>query len=289
MVCSKCGTENPGASKFCMNCGSALQTACPECSTVLPSGARFCFNCGHEMTAGSTAGMDGQSTQEVARQLVDDIRRQPASEGERRTITLMFCDVTGSTAAAETLDPEAWAQIMGGAFDRFFAPIERYGGTVARLLGDAILAYFGAPIAHEDDPERAVLAGLAILESIEPYAAEVRAKHGIEFGVRVGINTGLVVVGDLGTDNYSEYTALGDAANVAARMEQTAEPGTVRIANATHKLVAPLFEFEDAGSLEVKGKSAPIRASHLAYRFAMHPSRQRIGSHRQIQGTGLRY
>ncbi len=260
MVCSNCGTENPGAAKFCMSCGHTLENSCPACSTALPDGARFCFNCGHELTAGATAGMSGQSTQQVAQQLAEDIRRQPSSGGERRTITLMFCDVTGSTAAAEQLDPEAWAQVMRGAFDRFFAPVERYGGTVARLLGDAILAYFGAPIAHEDDPERAVLAGLDIIESMKPYADEVKAKHGIEFGVRVGINTGLVVVGDLGTDSYSEYTALGDAANVAARMEQTAEPGTVRIAPATHKLVAPLFDIEDAGELAVKGKSEPMRA-----------------------------
>ena len=260
MVCSNCGTENPGAAKFCMSCGHTLQLACPSCSTALPEGARFCFNCGHELTAGSTEGMEGQSTQQVAQRLAEDIRRQQSSGGERRTITLMFCDVTGSTAAAEQLDPEAWASVMGGAFDRFFAPVERYGGTVARLLGDAILAYFGAPVAHEDDPERAVLAGLAILESMKPYGEEVRGKHGIDFDVRVGINTGLVVVGDLGTDSYSEYTALGDAANVAARMEQTAEPGTIRIAEATHKLVAPLFDFEESGALEVKGKSAPIRA-----------------------------
>jgi class 3 adenylate cyclase/tetratricopeptide (TPR) repeat protein len=180
--------------------------------------------------------------------------------GERRIITMLFCDVKGSTAAAETMDPEDWTVIINGAFERMIAPIYKYEGLVPRLMGDAILAFFGAPIAHEDDPQRAILAGLEIQSGIKAYADEMRLKHKIEFGLRVGINTGLVVVGEIGSDLRMEYTAIGDAINLAARMEQTAQPGTVQITEDTYKLVAPLFDVESLGGIEVKGKAAPVKA-----------------------------
>jgi class 3 adenylate cyclase len=173
---------------------------------------------------------------------------------------MLFCDVKGSTAAAETMDPEVWTEIINGAFERMIAPIYKYEGFVPRLMGDAILAFFGAPIAHEDDPQRAILAGLEIQSGIKTYAEELRLKHKIEFGLRVGINTGLVVVGEIGSDLRMEYTAIGDAINLAARMEQTAQPGTVQISEDTYKLVAPLFDFEALGGMEIKGKSALVKA-----------------------------
>ena len=151
--------------------------------------------------------------------------------GERRVITMLFCDVKGSTAAAEKVDPETWTDIMNGVFEYMIRPIYKYEGLVPRLMGDAILAFFGAPITHEDDPQRAVLAGLEIQEGIKPYAEEIRRKHGLEFGLRVGINTGLVVVGEIGSDLRMEYTAIGDAINLAARMEQTAAVGTIQISD----------------------------------------------------------
>ncbi len=183
-------------------------------------------------------------------------------QGERRVVTMLFCDVTGSTSAAERLDPEGWAEIMNGAFEYLIAPVYRYEGTLARLMGDAILAFFGAPIAHEDDPQRAVLAGLDIVQGIRAYQEEVKSKWNLDFGVRVGINTGLVVVGEVGSDLRVEYTAMGDAINLAARMEQTAQTGTVQISADTYSLIGPLFEFESLGEIEVKGKIEPV----LAYR-----------------------
>jgi class 3 adenylate cyclase len=173
---------------------------------------------------------------------------------------MLFCDVTGSTAAAERLDPEEWAEIMNGAFEHLISPIYRYEGTLARLMGDAILAFFGAPIAHEDDPQRAVLAGLDIVQGIRAYQAEIKSRWDLDFGVRVGINTGLVIVGEVGSDLRVEYTAMGDAINLAARMEQTAPTGTVQVAADTHNLMAPLFDFESLGGIEVKGKSEPVPA-----------------------------
>jgi predicted ATPase/class 3 adenylate cyclase len=195
-------------------------------------------------------------------------RAHGAMAGERRVITMLFCDVKGSTAAAEQVDPEGWTEIMNGAFERMIAPIYRYEGTVPRLMGDAILAFFGAPIAHEDDPQRAVWAGLDIQAAMQPYAEVLRQQHGVDFGLRVGINTGLVVVGEIGSDLRMEYTALGDAVNLAARMEQTAEPGSVQITEETHKLIAPLFDFESLGGIEVKGKAEPVSAYRVLGRRA---------------------
>jgi len=181
-------------------------------------------------------------------------------QGERRVVTVLFSDVKGSTTMAEGMDPEDWAEIMGQAFEYLIAPIYRYEGTLARLMGDAILAFFGAPLAHEDDPQRAILAGLEILEGIKPFCERLRGERGLDFGVRVGINTGPVVVGDIGSDLAMEYTAMGDAVNVASRMEQTAQPGTVQIAEATYKLVAPVFEVEPLGGIEIKGHKDPLPA-----------------------------
>ena len=191
---------------------------------------------------------------------LDAARASGEMVGERRVVTMLFCDVKGSTEAAEQLDPEDWSEIINAGFEFMIKPVYRYEGIVARLMGDGLLAFFGAPIAHEDDPQRAILAGLEIVAGIDPYREQVRQRHGVEFDVRVGINTGLVVVGSVGSDLRMEYTALGDAINLAARMEQTAAPGTVRVAHDTYKLVKPLFEFEELGGIEVKGKGEPVPA-----------------------------
>ncbi|KPL21793.1 MAG: hypothetical protein AMJ93_08785 [Anaerolineae bacterium SM23_84] len=180
-------------------------------------------------------------------------------QAERRMVTILFSDVKGSTAMAENLDPEEVMEIMDGAFGVLIEPVYRYEGTLARLMGDAILAFFGAPIAHEDDPERAIRAALEITAGAQRYAEKLEKERGIEgFNVRVGINTGLVVVGEVGSDLRVEYTAMGDAINLAARMESAAEPGTVLITEATHKLIAPLFETEALGPMQVKGKAEPV-------------------------------
>jgi len=188
--------------------------------------------------------------------------------GERRIVTMLFCDVKGSTAAAEQLDPEDYSEIMNGAFTHMIKPVYRYDGTLARLMGDALLAFFGAPIAHEDDPQRAVLAGLDIVAAMRDYRQQMRDRWRLDFDMRVGINTGLVVVGAVGSDLRVEYSALGDAINLAARMEQTATSGTVQIAHDTYKAVRHLFEFESLGSLEIKGKSEPVPAYRVLRRAA---------------------
>jgi len=277
MKCPRCDGENPDGARFCMVCGDALFALCPQCGTELPAQARFCFSCGHQLGENVPDPARARLEQYIPKELLTKLeaaRTGGGTQGERRVVTMLFCDVTGSTAAAEKLDPEDWAEIMNGAFEYLIAPVYRYEGTLARLMGDAILAFFGAPIAHEDDPQRAVLAGLEIVQAIGPYRDEVKERWGLDFQVRVGINTGLVVVGEVGSDLRVEYTAMGDAINVAARMEQAAQPGTVQVADDTHRLIEPLFDFEDLGLSEVRGKTEPVRAFRVAGQKAV-PGRLR--------------
>ena len=278
MNCQQCQAAIPVGAKFCMNCGAALPAGCPNCQAEIPAGAKFCGNCGHALGAAAAAptappvpepasiAARDRLEQYIPKELLaklESARAVGGMQGERRVVTMLFCDVQGSTAAAEQLDPEEWASIMNGAFDYLIQPVYRYEGTLARLMGDAILAFFGAPIGHEDDPQRAIMAGLDIIEAINPYRERVRKEWGIDFNVRVGINTGLVVVGEVGTDLRVEYTAMGDAVNLAARMEQTAQPGTVQVTENTYRLAAPLLEVEELGGIEVKGKSEPVPAYRI--------------------------
>jgi class 3 adenylate cyclase/tetratricopeptide (TPR) repeat protein len=282
MNCPRCQTVNPDGAKFCMNCGASLAIACPNCATELPASAKFCFNCGQqigskEIPASQTGKEEAKFQRYMPRELkakLDAARESHSMEGERRIVTILFCDVKGSTSMAEMLDPEEWADIMNEVFERMIAPVYKYEGTIARLMGDAILAFFGAPIAHEDDPQRTILAGLGIVENIKPYREKIKRERGLDFDVRVGINTGLVVVGEVGSDLRVEYTVMGDAVNLAARMEQTAQPGTVQISEHTHKLIEPLFDLESLGGIEVKGKREPVFA-YRPLRLKAQPGRLR--------------
>jgi len=245
MVCPACGTENPDGARFCLQCGSPLggRAAAPSTSlgSYLPQGL---------LTK------------------LEAARAGRAMAGERRIVTMLFCDVVGSTAMAERLDPETWTEVMNEVFERLIAPVYRYEGTLARLMGDAIFAFFGAPIAHEDDPERAVAAGLGIVDAIRAYREERRGQLAAGLDVRVGINTGPVVVGEVGSDLRVEYTAMGDAVNVAARMEQTAEPGTVQVTAETARLVRDAFELGPRRDVEAKGKEDPVAAHVVLGRTA---------------------
>jgi class 3 adenylate cyclase/tetratricopeptide (TPR) repeat protein len=290
MNCPNCKFANSEDARFCQNCGYALTVACPNCGVVNATPARFCKSCGAglQAEAGATSPAEARPRDEQAggrdallrfipRELaakLEAARTSRTMEGERRIVTMLFCDVKGSTAAAGRLDPEEWTEVINGAFEHMIPPVYRYEGTVARLMGDGILAFFGAPIAHEDDPQRAVLAGLEIVANMAAYSMKIQSQWGLDLEVRVGINTGLVVVGAVGSDLRMEYTALGDAINLAARMEQTAEPGTVRLAENTHRLVEHFFELEPLGPIEVKGKDRPVLAFR-ALRARVHPERTR--------------
>jgi ABC-type oligopeptide transport system substrate-binding subunit/class 3 adenylate cyclase len=179
---------------------------------------------------------------------------------ERRTVTILFSDVKDSTALAEELDPEDWLEIMDGAFDVLIEPVYRYEGTLARLMGDGVLAFFGAPISHGDDPERACRAALAIISGAQQYAAHLERERGISgFNVRVGINTGLVVVGEVGSDLRVEYAAMGDAINLASRMERNAPSGGILISHDTYRHVRGIFDVLAQEPLAAKGKAQMVQ------------------------------
>jgi class 3 adenylate cyclase/tetratricopeptide (TPR) repeat protein len=282
MECPKCSAENPDLARFCHNCGEALDSLpnldCPNCGYALPENARYCTSCGCPVgkatdsvlsLRGSTrpAGfLERMMPQEYLRQLMASKGRVA---GERRIVTILFFDIADSTRIAESLDPEDVLEIMNGAFEVLIEPIYRYEGTLARLMGDGILSFFGAPIAHEDDPIRACHAGLEIVDRAQGYADLLKRMRGIEnFEVRVGINTGLVVVGEVGADLRVEYTAMGDAVNLAARMESAAEPGSVLITDNTRRLISSEFDTEDLGEIRVKGKEQPVHVFRLLARGA---------------------
>jgi len=266
-----------------MNCAAPFSLICPECGTELPPQAKFCYKCAVRVAAPSVG-----PSEAVAQRLQRLVPREFAERllatrgqvtGERRIVTMLFSDVKGSTPMAERLDPEDVLEIMDGAFDVLIEPITRYEGALARLMGDGILAFFGAPIAHEDDAERACRAALEILEGARGYAARLEKERGIYgFNVRVGIHTGLVVVGEVGSDLRVEYTAMGDAVNTASRIEEAAQPGTVLITNDTHRLIAPLFETEALGPIEARGRAEPVSV------FRVLASRVVGGKARGIEG-----
>lgn len=261
MNCPGCQVANPAAARFCLGCGAALPSRCRHCQTELPTGARFCMGCGKPIQDATAA--DEQRQQPLAATAPGVLtEKRPAARlgSERRVMTVLFADVVGSTALAERMDPEDWTRIMNGAFDRLGAAVYRYEGEIARLMGDALLAFFGAREAHEDDPARAVHAALDMLAAARTYAAEIRGQYGIEFAIRVGLNTGPVVVGMVGSDRVREFTAMGDAVNLAARMQGAAQPMSVLLAEQTYRHIRPLFECRDVGLLEVKGKTALVRA-----------------------------
>ncbi|MGI9667156.1 MAG: ATP-binding protein, partial [Acidimicrobiia bacterium] len=178
--------------------------------------------------------------------------------GERRVVTALFCDIVGSTSMAEGMDPEDWTDLVNQLVAKMAASVERYDGTIAHFGGDSILGLFGAPVAHEDDPYRAIRSGLDILESVGALSAEFSADSGTELEVRVGVNTGLVVVGDVAAGGLNTYTALGDATNVASRIQSEARPGTLLISEDTYELVTGDVEVVPLPSVTVKGKSEPI-------------------------------
>jgi len=284
MQCQQCRTDNPEQARFCLKCGAGLIVVCPTCAAELPPHAEFCISCGAKLAEGP-AEPPAAAVKAAADRLQRLVPREYADrllatrgqvQAERRMVTILFSDVKGSAAMGENLDPEDVMEIMDGAFDVLIEPIYRYEGTLARLMGDAILAFFGAPIAHEDDPERACRAALDITAEAAEYAEKLEKDRGIKgFNVRVGINTGLVVVGEVGSDLRVEYTAMGDAINLAARMEQNAPPGGILITHDTYRHVRGVFDVLRQEPLTVKGRRQPVqtylvqRAKPRAFRKGM--------------------
>jgi len=264
--CPNCSQDNPTYARFCQNCGQPLEPGCPNCGTRNAPDARFCKECGASLAV--SADRLGALRQAAPQALQDKIHAASANiEGERKPVTILFTDIVGSTSLAEKLDPEEWKEIVSEAHQRVGEAVYRYEGTIAQLLGDGVLAFFGAPITHEDDPIRAVRAGLDIQHSIGEYARGLKG-YVDNFQLRVGVNTGTVVVGSVGSDMHMEYLAIGDAVNLAARLQSEAQPGHVLISEATAKLAKAAFDLNALGQISVKGKARPVRVFEVVDRKA---------------------
>jgi predicted ATPase/class 3 adenylate cyclase len=230
---------------------------CPACGAAIEGRFRFCPECGQRIStsepqAGAPAPPPGAAS----------------LDGERRQVTILFCDLVGSTAIAERLDPEEYHDLLQQYLTVAFPAIYRFEGVVNTLAGDGLMALFGAPVAHEDDPQRAVRAALAVRDAVAGLAERVVAEGGPGLTVRIGVHSGPVVVGGFGTDLKRDYTAIGDTPNVAARLQSLAAPGGILISEATHRLVQGFFHVRPAGELVVKGKSEPVHAYEVLRRQA---------------------
>src|ERR671923_146864 len=242
LACAACGTENPDGARFCMSCGARLERRCPSCGTPAPPGARFCMNCGH--------GLDGPAAAPPA--------PAEALPEERRQVTVLFGDLSGYTAIAERMDPEAVKALVERALMRLGREVERFGGIVDKYIGDNVMAIFGAPIAHEDDAERGVRAGLGMQEAmVEVNEALPPGEH---LDLRVGVNTGEVLAGAVG----EAYTVVGDTVNVAARLQSAARPGSVTVGERTMRATRDAVIYDALEPLTLKGKAEPVPAWEAA-------------------------
>jgi class 3 adenylate cyclase/tetratricopeptide (TPR) repeat protein len=261
MRCPSCGFENPTGMKFCGQCASPLGRRCPECGFDNPPGFAFCGQCATSLAEPPAASPPQAPLSYTPKHLAEKIlASRTALEGERKQVTVLFVDVSGFTSISEQLDPEDVHQLMNRAFASMLEEVHRYEGTVNQFLGDGLMALFGAPIAHEDHAQRALHAALGMQRVLHDYAAELHGTRGIAFRVRLGLNTGLVVVGSIGDNLRMDYTAVGDTTNVAARLQAAAEPGRIVMSEATHRLVGGYFYTRSLGELSLKGKAESVRA-----------------------------
>ena len=282
MRCPKCRSKNREEAKFCYECGHKFDLPCPKCHASNRIGSKFCDECGYEIRQPDhvTARTNFQKRSYTPKFLADKILTTRSSiEGERKLVTVMFADVADYTAIAEMLDPEEVHQIIDGCFRILMNEIHRYEGTINQFTGDGVMAIFGAPVAHEDHAQRACYASLAIQKALLGYADKLNKEHGIQFKMRIGLNSGPVVVGAIGDDLRMDYTAVGDTTNLAARMEREARPGSIYVSKNVYSIAKDYFEFAPLGKMEIKGKKKPqetyelIRVGKEKTRFRASASR----------------
>ena len=270
MKCPKCQTDNPEGAKFCVECGTKLELICPSCGFSNSPSFKFCSECGHELSIPSKAPPKDLSFDEklgkIQRYLPKGLTEKILSqrnkiEGERKQVTVMFCDMEGFTQLSEKLGPEEAYTIMDQVYEILIHKVHDYEGTVNEMTGDGIMALFGAPIALEDAPQRAIRSGLAIHREMTIFSDRIKQESDVMplLKMRIGIHTGPVVVGTLGNDLRVEFKAVGDTVNLASRMEGLAEPGTTYVSDDTFKLTEGFFRFEALGKREVKGKEEPVK------------------------------
>jgi class 3 adenylate cyclase/tetratricopeptide (TPR) repeat protein len=264
-ACPSCATENPATARFCMACGTALPRACPSCGEAAPGEARFCMNCGASLEAITTPAAPPGPT-------VPTPVRPPLLSEERRQVTVLFADVSGYTAMSERMDPEDVKGLIDRCLRRLGDEVDRYGGTVDKYIGDNVMAIFGAPVAHEDDAERAVRAGLGMQAAMDEINADIAGPYDVSLALRVGVNTGEVIAGAMG----ESYTVIGDTVNVAARLQAAAQPGSVTVGARTYRATRDAISYEELEPLTLKGKAEPVSAWDATGALAAAPSRRAL-------------
>jgi class 3 adenylate cyclase/tetratricopeptide (TPR) repeat protein len=266
MQCPRCQHANPAGTKFCGECAAPLISLCESCGAANPPENKFCGQCAaplQRMPIATFPTPDAYTPKHLADKILTS---KAALEGERKQVTVLFCDIVESSRLAERLDPEAMHEVMDRALRLMAEAVHRYEGTVNQFLGDGLMALFGAPVALEDHAFRGVQAALAIRETLSGYSEQLRREQGVELQLRLGLNTGLVVVGRIGDDLRMDYTAVGDTTHLASRVQALAEPGTILITEATHRLVEGYVQTEGLGPVSVKGRSERVRVYRVIAR-----------------------
>jgi class 3 adenylate cyclase/tetratricopeptide (TPR) repeat protein len=265
MKCPRCQYENPPASNFCLGCGTRLGATCGACGNELPAGSRFCNKCGAPVSNESAgearfASPGSYTPQHLAERILTS---KAALEGERKQVTVLFADLKGSMELLADRDPEEARKILDPVLEIMMEAVHRYEGTVNQVMGDGIMALFGAPLSHEDHAVRACYAALKMQEAIQRYSGDLRRACGVEVQIRVGLNSGEVVVRAIGSDLRMDYTAVGQTTHLAARMEQLAPPGSIRLTAETLRLVEGFVQVTSLGEVPVKGVTQPVEAFEL--------------------------
>jgi class 3 adenylate cyclase/tetratricopeptide (TPR) repeat protein len=272
MTCPGCRRDNPAGSRFCLECGGRLPGVCPSCRVELPDGAKFCNRCGAPVAGPPTAPAPprapaprfGSPEAYTPRHLADRILTARASlEGERKQVTVLFADMKGSMELLADRDPEEARTLIDPVLELMMEAVHRYEGTVNQVMGDGVMALFGAPLAHEDHGVRACYAALRMQEGIARYASEIQRTHGVPVQIRIGLNAGEVVVRSIGNDLRMDYTAVGQTTHLAARMEQMARPGSILITQAMLRLVEDYVAVKPLGAVTVKGLTRPAEVYEL--------------------------
>jgi class 3 adenylate cyclase/tetratricopeptide (TPR) repeat protein/ribosomal protein L40E len=283
MLCAKCNYDNPADTLFCMKCGSKVENRCASCYTVNPADANFCRKCGGALGADAPASSPNPAAAKTPRVHVTHERQTAEGlEGERKTVTALFADIKGSMELMENLDPEEARRLVDPALKLMMDAVHRYEGYVAQSTGDGIFALFGAPIAHEDHPQRALYSALRMQEDLKRYADRLREQGQPPLLVRVGVNSGEVVVRSIATgDGRVEYTPIGHSISLASRLQTLAAPGSVVIGEGVEKFVEGYFQLRALGASRIKGVAEPIEVFEVT---GLGPLRTRL---QRAAGGGL--
>jgi class 3 adenylate cyclase len=273
MMCPRCHAENRDELRFCEDCGSQLRLTCAQCGGELAPGKRFCGSCGTP-AAGQSAARTASPESYTPKHLAEKILiSKSALEGERKQVTVLFADLKGSMELMTDRDPGEALKLLDPVLERMMEAVHHYEGTVNQVMGDGIMALFGAPIGHEDHAVRACYAALRMQRRVNLYADEIQQQGGTPVHIRVGINSGEVVVRAIGSDLHMDYTAVGQTTHLAARMEQMAKPGSTLVTGDTLKLAEGYVQVRPLGAIPVKGLEAPTPVYELT---GTVPARSRL-------------